>query len=106
MDGCPLPARAVEFESSLPWLTNHFVTANLNNEYAARAHGGGFISKPHHKERKTKSNNAVENPRNNRATRLARWLQGRSRSRQKSRLLFTQRRLWKTAHRSIRILRL
>ncbi len=64
----------------------------INNEYATRAHGGSFTSKPHHKERKTKSNTTVESPRNDRATRLARWLQGRRRSRQKSRLLLTQRR--------------
>src|SRR6266498_5132098 len=61
-------------EIRLPWLTEPFAAANLNNEYAARAHGGGFISKPHHKERETKSNITVENPRNDRATRLARWL--------------------------------
>src|SRR5438045_2404870 len=52
-------AQTVEIESSLPWLTERFGTANLNNEYAARAHGGGFISKPHYKERKTKSYSAV-----------------------------------------------
>src|SRR5207244_4572183 len=64
----------------------------INNEYAVRAHGGGFISKPRHKERRTKSNSAVENSRNNRATRPARWLQGRCRPRQESGVLVTQRR--------------
>src|SRR5436305_791937 len=113
MDGCPLPARAVEFKSSLPWLTNHFVTANLNNEYTNRVrrrtdspwrtHGGSFISKPHHEERNTKSVSAVESLRNNRATCFARRLQGRNRSRQKSGRLFTQRCFRKPAHRPLRI---
>src|SRR5207247_7481409 len=76
------------------------------DEYAARAHGSGFTSKPPPKERKTKNDSAVQGSRNDRATRLARWFQGRRRSRQKSRLLFAQRRVWQTAHRSIRILRL
>src|SRR5438874_1109301 len=78
----------------------------INNEYAVRAHGGGFISKPRHKERRTKSNSAVENSRNNRATRPARWLQGRCRPRQESGVLLTQRRHEQTPHRSLRILRL
>src|SRR5439155_20203212 len=87
-------------------LTAFMPQITINNEYSARARGGGFTSKPHHKERKTKSNNAVEGSRNDRAPRLARWFQGRCRSRQKSRLLFAQRRLWQTPHRSLWILRL
>src|SRR5207249_11575977 len=65
----------------------------INNEYSARAHRSGSVSEPNRKEREipqSRDNRVVENPRNDRTTRLARWFQDRRRSRQKPGLVFIQ----------------